>query len=106
MLEMEQQQQQNPKKWSVREIITMFQSRFDEVTRIQSPSSSSTLTLSSPLSNYRNNFDQNSFTLRRLSTTTMNNNRFLHDNNNNNNDDDRQQFKRNQKNQMSKESGK
>ena len=105
MLEMEQQQQQNPKKWSVREIITMFQSRFGD--RIQSPSSSSsTLTLSLPLSNYRDNFDQNSFTLRRLSTTTMNNNRFLHDNNNNNNDDDRQQFKRNQKNQMSKESGK
>ncbi|XP_075680473.1 uncharacterized protein LOC113797511 isoform X2 [Dermatophagoides pteronyssinus] len=108
MLEMEQQQQQrqqqNPKKWSVREIITMFQSRFDD--RIQSPSSS-TLTLSSPLSNYRNNFDQNSFSLRRLSTTTtMNNNRFLYDNSNNNNDDDRQQFKRNQKNQMSKESEK
>ncbi|KAH9491122.1 Glycogenin-2 [Dermatophagoides farinae] len=83
----ENQHQRNG--WSVMDVVLLIGSRIDNDNRISTLSSS----LSQPLllTHHRrlscSNFDQNPFTLRRISTSTMNDNndRIFNDNNNNNN---------------------
>lgn len=86
----ENQHQRNG--WSVMDVVLLIGSRIDNDNRISTLSSS----LSQPLllTHHRrlssSNFDQNPFTLRRISTSTMNDNndRIFNDNNNNNNNND------------------